>query len=203
MDQPLGNTAKSIFDHQFQQQIQQQDFALNPFELVALDHLRGSVLDFGSGLGNLSLEAGRRGHQVLAVDASATAVAHINAEAARLKISVQAVQADFRQWQIEQSFDTIVAIGLLSYFDQEHAHILLENIQAQVNPGGHAIVNLLVEGTTYFELFGDDEYYLPPPNRLEQAFEGWTIRSSCLQHFDAPKDTCKKFSTVIAQKAQP
>jgi tellurite methyltransferase len=190
----------AIFDRQFQQQIQGQDFSLNPFEVVALDYLKGSILDFGSGLGNLALEAGRRGHQVLAVDASATAVAHINAEAARQKLAVQAIEADFQHWQINKPYDTIVSIGLLSYFGQAQAHALLHNIQAQVKPGGHAIINLLIEGTTYFDLFGDGDYYLPPPNLLEQSFAGWTIRSACLQNFDAPNGTCKKFSTVIAQK---
>ena len=75
------NQSVDFFETQFQRQVRDREYALNPFEALALDYLRGSVLDFGSGIGNLSLEAGRRGHRVTAVDASPTAVARINADA--------------------------------------------------------------------------------------------------------------------------
>ena len=78
------NKSVVFFDTQFQKQTRAQDFALNPFETLALDYIKGTVLDLGCGLGNLSLEAGARGHQVVAVDASPTAVARINAD--RLQI---------------------------------------------------------------------------------------------------------------------
>ena len=93
-------------------QIQQQDYALNPFETLALDYLKGTVLDLGSGLGNLSLEAGRRGHRVVAVDASPAAVERINTDAQQEALSVQAVQTDIESWIIDQPYDTIVAIRL-------------------------------------------------------------------------------------------
>jgi len=51
-----------FFDAQFQRQIREREYALNPFETLALDYLKGTVLDLGSGLGNVSLEAGRRSH---------------------------------------------------------------------------------------------------------------------------------------------
>ena len=55
-----------FFDAQFRQQIERGAFALNPFEAAALPFLRGRVLDFGCGLGNLALHAARHGHTVLA-----------------------------------------------------------------------------------------------------------------------------------------
>ncbi len=48
---------------------------------MSLDYLTGTVLDLGSELGNLSLEAGRRGHRVVAIEASPAAVALINSDA--------------------------------------------------------------------------------------------------------------------------
>ena len=73
MDGEIHTRSVEFFDAQFQRQIREREYALNPFETLALDYLKGSVLDLGSGLGNLSLEAGRRGHHVVAVDASPAA----------------------------------------------------------------------------------------------------------------------------------
>jgi tellurite methyltransferase len=69
-----SNRSVEFFDRQFERQIQQTEAALNPFEQAALPHLRGRVLDFGCGLGNLALAAARAGCTVLALDASEVAI---------------------------------------------------------------------------------------------------------------------------------
>ena len=200
MGNPTRNRSVEFFEGQFQRQIRQRDYALNPFETTALGHVTGTVLDLGSGLGNLSLEAGRRGHRVVAVDGSPAAVARINAEAQQEGLSVRAVQENIERWNIDQSFDTIVAIGLLMFFRRKRAFELLYAIQEGVNPGGRAIVNVLIEGTTYMGMFDEDNYYLFSQNELEEAFAGWKIRLSRRQTFSAAGGTRKEFSTVIAEK---
>ena len=200
MSNTSSNRSVEFFETQFQRQIREADYALNPFETVALDYLTGTVLDLGCGLGNLSLEAGRRGHAVVAVDASPAAVARISADAQRQGLAVQAIQADIAGWIIDQPYDTIVAIGLLMFFRRERALELLRAIQEHVNPGGRAIVNVLIEGTTYMGMFQPDSYYLFSPNELEDRFADWRILSSRHQTFSAPGDTRKEFSTVIAEK---
>ena len=70
------NRSVNFFDEQFRRQVAAGEYALNPFELAALPHLHGAVLDYGCGLGNLAVEAARRGCQVLALDASARAAAN-------------------------------------------------------------------------------------------------------------------------------
>ncbi len=194
------NKSIKFFETQFQRQIREQDYTLNPFETQALDYLTGTVLDLGSGLGNLSLEAGRRGHRVVAIEASPAAVARINSDARREGLLVQAIQEDVERWIIDQQYDTIVAIGLLMFFRRERALELLRAIQKHVNPGGRAIVNVLVEGTTYMGMFDADNYYLFPHNELEEQFAGWRILSSRHETFSAPEGTRKDFSTVIAEK---
>src|SRR5574341_897592 len=119
MKSEIHNRSVDFFDAQFQRQIREGEYALNPFETLALEYLKGTVLDLGSGLGNLSLEAGRRGHQVVAGDASPAAVARINADAQREGLQVESIQADVEKWPIDRNYDTIVAIGLLMFFRRD------------------------------------------------------------------------------------
>lgn len=196
----MQNQSIEFFDTQFQRQAREGDFVLNPFELEALEHLQGSVLDLGAGLGNLSLEAGRRGHGVLAIDASPTAVARINRDAGREGLAVKAIEADLETWSIEQQYQSVVAIGLLSYFKRERAYAMLAAYQGCVLPGGRMAINVLIEGTTYMAMFRNENYYLFPCAELVQAFDGWKLLISDQSSFDAPGGTCKKLLTIIAEK---
>jgi tellurite methyltransferase len=189
-----------FFEAQFRRQVQDREYGLNPFETLAIEYLKGEVLDVGSGLGNLSLEAGRRGHRVVAVDASPTAVERINMDARREGLPVEAMQVDVENWRIDRMYDTIVAIGLLMFFRREQALDLLRAIQEHVSPGGHAIVNVLIEGTTYLGMFDPETYYLFARKELEECFSGWTILRSRYDTFPAPGQTQKEFSTVIASR---
>ena len=189
-----------FFESQFQRQVRDQEYALNPFEILALEYVKGSVLDLGCGLGNFSLEAGRRGHPVLAVDASPTAVARLNEDAKREGLPVRGIQADIENWTIAESYDTIVVIGLLMFFRHETALKLLTATQEHVKPGGRAIVNVLIEGTTYLGMFDPDNYCLFRRNELEERFDGWNILEPLTQTFPAPEDTRKEFSTLIAEQ---
>jgi tellurite methyltransferase len=195
------NKSIAFFEGQFQKQVQDQEYVLNPFEILAFDYIKkGSVLDLGCGLGNLSLEAGRRGHHVVAVDASPTAVARVNKDAEREGLPVRGIQADIENWNITELYDTIVVIGLFMFFRHETALKLLTATQEHVKPGGRAIVNVLIEGTTYLGMFDPDNYCLFRRNELEEWFDGWSILESRYQTFPAPEGTRKDFSTIIAEK---
>lgn len=196
-----ANHSISFFDNQFQKQVSEQSFALNPFEEAALPHLTGSVLDLGCGLGNLSIAAARRGASVVAVDASPTAIARIQQMAAEEKLALRGVQADLGNYQIDGQFDSIAAIGLLMFFDRARALELLEEIRRHVKPGGCAVINVLIEGTTFLGMFQPGHYTLFGREELAQCFAGWQVLEHVYQTFPAQENTEKVFATLIAKKA--
>lgn len=194
------NSSVVFFDRQFLQQVRDQDFKLNPFELVALPHLKGRVLDFGCGMGNLAIAAAERGCSVLALDASPAAINHLHLRAESAALPVEAVEADLRTHEISEDFDCVVSIGLLMFFDCATAFRVLSMLQAHVRPGGIAVINVLVEGTTWLDMFQPDNYCLFSRTEMEERFLGWDIIHSEFRDFDAPGQRVKSFATLIARK---
>lgn len=196
----MANRSIDFFDDQFRRQIGARDFALNPFEHAALPFLAGRVLDLGCGLGNLAIAAARNGAHVVAVDASLPAVVHIVEVSRAENLGMTAVFADVSAWRLAGEYDAIVAIGLLMFLAREPALELLSDIAHHVAPGGCAVVNVLVEGTTYMDMFDPGSYCLFGRDELEGRFAGWKIELARRQSFAAPGGTVKEFSTVIARK---
>jgi tellurite methyltransferase len=187
-----------FFDRQFAQQVSGSDYSLNPFERAILPHLFGDVLDLGCGLGNLSVAAARAGCKVTALDASTTAVADLARRAHGLQI--EAVTADLADYKLDRNYDCVVAIGLLMFFTCPRARVLLGRIRDAVGPGGRAAINVLIEGTTYMDMFDPAAYCLFGRNELTAAFSGWQILLSRHEDFPAPGNTLKRFHTLIAQR---
>ena len=190
----------AFFENQFQRQVSQGEFALNPFEQLALHHLKGEVLDLGCGLGNLALEAARRGCHVTALDGSSTAIARIREAALNENLPLEAHTANLTQHVIEREYDTIVCIGLLMFFRENQARSVLADMLQHVRPGGCLVLNILVEGTTFLGMFEPDHYYLFPRGGLKAALPGWEILAESHDTFPAPNETVKVFDTVIARK---
>lgn len=191
--------AVDFFDRQFRGQIAAGDYALNPFEQAALPYLRGDVLDLGCGLGNLALAAAAAGCRVTAQDGSAAAIERLRA-ARGDGLQLECRQADFAHDDVSGQYDAVVSIGLLMFLPRPRSTDLLAALKRATRPGGVAVVNVLVEGTTFLDMFGAAPHTLFGRDELERSFADWQILVSRHDGFDAPRGTRKEFATVIARK---
>lgn len=191
-----------FFDAQFQRQLRDADLQLNPFEQATLPYLYGRVLDYGCGLGNLARAAARQGCTVVAMDASPTAIRHLCEAALAESLPIEAVEADLRDHRLQESFDAVVSIGLLMFFDCPTAFAQLAQLQSRVKPGGIAAINVLVEGTTYLEMFDPAGHCLFARDELPRRFAGWEVLRLDRQDFPAPGARVKSFVTLIARRPQ-
>lgn len=196
----MQGASVDFFERQFRRQIAGHDYALNPFEIRALPYLEGEVLDLGCGLGNLALDAARHGARVTAFDASDCAIEDLARRAAAEGLAVDARACDLREWRPERSWDAVACIGLLMFFDPRAAHAGLTAIRDAVRSGGVAIVNVLVEGTTYLDMFGPAGHCLFACGELAGAFAGWNVLHEFRDRYPAPGDREKRFETVIVRR---
>lgn len=198
----MSTRSVEFFARQFERQIAAADYQLNPFEQWTLPHLRGRVLDLGCGLGNLAFAAAQRGHAVTALDACADAVGDLRRRARAAGLDIRVLEADLSEWRATETYDSVVSIGLLMFLSCDNAQRVLRELRGAVRAGGIAALNVLIEGTTYMQMFDAAHYCLFAPDALRSSFAGWTLLVDRIDEYPAPDGKVKRFSTVIAQRPQ-
>lgn len=191
--------AVAFFDRQFRRQAEAADYALNPFEAAALPWMRGDVLDLGCGLGNLAVRAALQGARVTAIDGSEAGVADLARRAREAALDIVATAADLRAWRPDRQWDAVACIGLLMFFEPRAARSALGAVRGAVRPGGVAAVNVLVEGTTYLDMFDPAGYCLFGEGEIARAFTGWETLHAAASEFPAPRATVKRFETLVVR----
>jgi SAM-dependent methyltransferase len=149
----------------------------------------GTVLDAGCGTGENALHLAGRGHAVLGVDASPTAVERARAKAAARGVGPE--RAQFHVWdalqlgRLRRAFDTVVDCGLLHVFDRAERRVYAQSLAEVTSPGSDVLVLC----------FSDEEPPGPGPHRLREdeirdavrgIFALMEIRPETLERLDAP-----------------
>ena len=192
--------AVEFFGAQLERQIAAHDYKLNPFEERALPWLTGNVLDLGCGLGNLSLAAAARGAQVTAYDACENAVDDLAERAVASGLDVWVKAVDQKGGRPEKTYDSVACIGLLMFFARDDALAGVAAVRDAVRPGGVAVVNAMIEGSTFLAMFDPDAYYLFKPEELAAPFAGWEFLHDSEEEFPAPGNTIKRFRTLVVRR---
>ena len=196
-----GTGSVRFFDTQFRRQDEAKEFALNPFELRALPYVEGNVLELGCGLGNLSVAAAQKGARVLALDASPAAINSLSARAREHRLGIDARCTDLADYAPPGEFDSVVAIGLFMFFPCEIGRRQLARALLAVRAGGVIVVNVLIEGTTFMDMFdANSGYCLFGEAELPAVLSGWQMLDDRVDQFDAPGGTIKRFRTSIARR---
>lgn len=189
--------AVEFFGAQFERQIAAGDYQLNPFEERALPYLSGKVLDLGCGLGNLALAAATRGAQATAYDACENAVEDLAERAIASGLDIWVRTVDLKGWRPEETYDAVNCIGLLMFFGCDDALAGLEAVRDAVRPGGVAVVNAMIEGTTFLAMFDPQAHYLFRPEELTAPFAGWEALHDSIEDFPVLDGKVKRFRTLI------
>lgn len=145
-----------------------------PALVGANDSVKGDVLDAGCGTGENAIYFASRGHKVLGVDFSETAIAMAKAKAHQRHVDVE-----FKQWnalrleELDRKFDTVVDCGLFHVFDDEDRSRYVDQLEKVLKTGGQLLLLC----------FSDNEPEGAGPRRIAESeirstfAEGWAVQT--------------------------
>ncbi|MBE0598187.1 MAG: methyltransferase domain-containing protein, partial [Desulfuromonadales bacterium] len=147
----------------------EQSFDPDPWLLQLLPLLPpGEALDIASGRGRNALWLAERGWPVVAVDASAEALAQLEVEAGRRRLPVRTCRIDLEaEPRLPGSFELV-----LQFFYLQRS--LLPALLASVRPGGVAVLRTFSSAGPFPGGPGNSAFVLRPGELLE-IFAGWDI----------------------------
>lgn len=157
--------------------LRETDWMLNEGNLQPGDQ----VLDIMCGHGRHSLELGRRGIAVTAVDNLSDYITGIRDKAESEKLPIQAICKDVLEMHIDKQFDAAICMGnSLQFFNEHELLRLLSTISGHLKPGAKFLINtwsiaeialqsFTEKGSERFDnlLFQTENKLLSNPTRIE------------------------------------
>jgi len=179
------------------------EFVFEPDEELIEDILRykkyGKVLEIGCGEGGTSLELAKKGFDVTCIDISKTAIEAIKKEAILKNTKINAICADLEGYEIEDSYDIIIANGFFHFLPEKKALKLIENCKEHTNKGGINIFDVMLEGDPSQK---DSEGYYFPEGKLREIYFDWKIEDyEEYEDYDEEEEWNNKLARIIAVKA--
>jgi SAM-dependent methyltransferase len=140
------------------------------------------VLDLGCGTGRHSLELARRGFSVVGVELLEANVEVARADAAAASLSVEFIQADLRELELEQEFDIVITFndGGIGYFETEAENLrTFEVIARALRPGGRHLAQ--TPNRLFAEKHMPEKTWILGEEAVELTDHRWNAKSNRLE----------------------
>ena len=83
---------------------------------------------------------------------------------------------------------------------EEGAIRMLGTMRRHVRPGGRLILNVLIEGTTFLDMFEGDYYHLFAQGELEELLSDWEPLLSQRDSIEVTGGSAKEFLTLVYRR---
>lgn len=133
----------------------------------------GDILDIGCGEGGTALELARKGYNVTCIDISKTAINHITHKALEEGIPIHAICSDIERFNIEKTYNTILACGVLHFMTRKGVYNLLSNMKMKTAKGGLNLIEAFLEGDSSQEFDSKGHYF--KKGELKRIYSNWNI----------------------------
>jgi 2-polyprenyl-3-methyl-5-hydroxy-6-metoxy-1,4-benzoquinol methylase len=146
---------------------------LDPDVSGALNGVRGTLLDIGTGPGTQAIALARLGFDVTAVDLSDSAVEKADARARREGVRVSFLQDDILHTRVRGTFDFILDRGCLEVLAPRDRPSYAETLASLAAPGGRLLLKCFSSRQD-----GDFGPYRFRPDQLRELFgRGFDVES--------------------------
>jgi cyclopropane fatty-acyl-phospholipid synthase-like methyltransferase len=164
-----------LADEALWQQVEYGSYTADLPGILKLAELaRGPVLDLGAGVGRVSIQLARQGHEVTALDNDAAVLEALSRHADELGLAVHTELGDATSFELDRRFALIAApMQLVQLFGPAERRSLLGSAAAHLESGGKVAISILDDDS--LELYADQ----PIPDMRES--DSWVLSSTPLE----------------------
>ncbi len=174
------------------------------YDLARMIPKKASVLDLGCGEGRNALFLAQQGYKVTAVDISRAAIEKLKYLANKEGFTIDLAVADIRHFNLENTYDLIVAHGCLHLIERKYSKALIPKLKAATNNGGYNVVAVFTDSIAPPEdlkdfclgLFKEGELFEFYADWIEYFKDSYVIEE---EHPGSPRHR-HSLNKIVAQK---